>query len=210
MKFIVLLWRSLGTRSVSLYWLLKGCYLLKWPTWIRPCLDETCGIMVERAATTSKCREKTKDLILVKELKEKPPPYVLLYPPLPLTASSSPLPLTSHGESRGTVTPVKSALKASGSSNPLTSLSHMEHIPTLSPPVLLPNSHSIWSIYPVSTRTLPLLRLLLPCRCPWGRTVVQYSMMRMVKYKEEGRCLSTTPDLIKWKYHTPSFMENFT
>jgi hypothetical protein len=144
MKFMGLLWGSLVTWSVSVYWLMKGCCVLKWPTWLRPCLEETCGTTVARVATTSKCREKTKDLILVKELKEKPPPYVLLYPPLPLAARSAPLPLTLDEESWGTVTPVKSGLEASEGSNSLTSLSPIDQIPTPSPPVLPPNPPFNW------------------------------------------------------------------
>jgi hypothetical protein len=100
--------------------------------------------MVARLSTTSKCREKTKELILLKEPKEMPPPYVLLYPPLPQAASSAPLPLTSERESRGTVTPVKSGVEASGGSNPLTSLSPMDHIPIPSPPVLILNPPFNW------------------------------------------------------------------
>jgi hypothetical protein len=97
--------------------------------------------MVARLSTTSKCREKTKELILLKEPKEMPPPYVLLYPPLPQAASSAPLPLTSERKSRGTVTPVKSGVEASGGSNPLTSLSPMDQIPTLSPKPLFNWGH---------------------------------------------------------------------
>jgi hypothetical protein len=41
-------------------------------------LEEACRIMVARVATTSKCREKTKESILAKEPEEIPPPYVLL------------------------------------------------------------------------------------------------------------------------------------
>jgi hypothetical protein len=31
----------------------------------------------------------------------------------------------------------------------------------------------------------------------------------VVKYNKEDRYLSTTTDLLNWKHHTPSFMENF-
>jgi hypothetical protein len=40
-------------------------------TWLRPCLEQTCRIMVARVAATSKCREKTKKPMLAKEM---PPP----------------------------------------------------------------------------------------------------------------------------------------
>jgi hypothetical protein len=54
--------------------------------------------MVARVAATSKCKEKTKETILAEELKEMPLTYVSLYPPLPPTPSSAPLPLTLDGK----------------------------------------------------------------------------------------------------------------
>jgi hypothetical protein len=98
-----------------------------------PCLEEACTIMVARVAATSKCREKAKETVLAEET---PLHYVPLYPPLPPAPSSSPLPPTSDVEAGGTVTPVKSGPEASGASTPLTSVSPMDLMPTLSPPVL--------------------------------------------------------------------------
>jgi hypothetical protein len=92
--------------------------------------------MVARVAATSKCREKTKKPMLGGEPEETPPLYVPLYPPLPLEHSSSPSPSTSDGDAQGTVTPVKFSLEALGASTPLTPLSPIDSIPTLSPPVL--------------------------------------------------------------------------
>jgi hypothetical protein len=34
--------------------------VLSWPTWLKPCLEETCRVMVDRVAAASKCREKCK------------------------------------------------------------------------------------------------------------------------------------------------------
>jgi hypothetical protein len=58
--------------------------------------------MISRVAATSKCREKTKEPILVEEPEETPPPYVPFYPSLLLSPSSAPSPLTSDGKARGT------------------------------------------------------------------------------------------------------------
>jgi hypothetical protein len=113
--------------------------ILSQPAWLRPYLEETCRIMVARVAITSKCREKTKELVLVEEPKETLSPYVPLYPPLPPAPSSTPLPLTSDGEAQGAVTSVKSDPEISGASIPLTSPSPMDPIPTLSLPVLTPH-----------------------------------------------------------------------
>jgi hypothetical protein len=41
--------------------------VLSQPTWLRPCLEEACRIMVARVATTSKCRKKAKEPILAEE-----------------------------------------------------------------------------------------------------------------------------------------------
>jgi hypothetical protein len=65
--------------------------VLSWPTWLRPCLEEACRIMVASMATTSKCREKTKELILVREPKEAP--------------SSALLPPTLDGETQVKIIP---------------------------------------------------------------------------------------------------------
>jgi hypothetical protein len=45
--------------------------VLSWPTWLRPYLEEACRIMVARVATTSKCREKTKEPMLAEEPKKR-------------------------------------------------------------------------------------------------------------------------------------------
>jgi hypothetical protein len=58
--------------------------------WLRPCLEEAYRIMVARVATTSKCREKTKESVLAEELVEVSPPYVPFYPPLPPVPRSAP------------------------------------------------------------------------------------------------------------------------
>jgi hypothetical protein len=108
--------------------------VLSWPTWLRPCMEDAYRITVARVATTSKCREQTKEPILVEEHKEIP--YVPLYPPLPLAPISTPSLPTLDRETQGTVTPVKSGPEASGASTPLTSVSPMDLMPTLSPPVL--------------------------------------------------------------------------
>jgi hypothetical protein len=47
-------------------------------TWLRPCLEETCRIMVDRVDTTAKCREKAKEPVLAEETEEVPAPYVPL------------------------------------------------------------------------------------------------------------------------------------
>jgi hypothetical protein len=54
--------------------------------------------MVARVAATSKCREKTKEPVVAEEPEEIPPPYVPLYPPLPLALSFVCSPSTSDGE----------------------------------------------------------------------------------------------------------------
>jgi hypothetical protein len=59
--------------------------ILSRPTWLTPCLEETCRIMVARMAATSKCREKSKEPLLAEEPEEMPLPHVPLYPPLPGT-----------------------------------------------------------------------------------------------------------------------------
>jgi hypothetical protein len=114
--------------------------VLSQPTWLRPCLEETGRIMVARVAKTSKCREKTKETILIREPKETLPPYVPFYLPLPLAPSSASSPSTSDGEAQGTVTPVKSGPEVPGASTPLTSPSPMDPMPTPSLPVLTPHS----------------------------------------------------------------------
>jgi hypothetical protein len=50
----------------------------------------------------------------------------------------------------------------------------------------LPSYGVLKQMGPVSMSTLPLLRLPLPCRCPWGRSKAQCIMSRTVKYKEDG------------------------
>jgi hypothetical protein len=113
--------------------------ILSWPTWLRPCLEEACRIMVARVATTSKCREKTKEPILAEKPEEAPLLYVPLYSSLPPAHSSAPPTLTLDGEAQGIVTPVKSGSEASGALILLTFLSPMDPIPTPSQPVLLPH-----------------------------------------------------------------------
>jgi hypothetical protein len=76
--------------------------VFSWPTWLRPCLEEVCGIMVARVAAASKCREKAKEPILAEEPEDIPPPYVPLYPPLSPVPSSTPPPLTLDVETQGT------------------------------------------------------------------------------------------------------------
>jgi hypothetical protein len=66
--------------------------------WLRPCLEEACNIMVARVTSTSRCREKPKELILAEEPEEIPLPYMPLYPPLPLAPNSTPSPLKLDGE----------------------------------------------------------------------------------------------------------------
>jgi hypothetical protein len=95
--------------------------------------------VVARVITTSKCKEKAKEPILAREPKKTPSPYVPLYPPLPPVPSSTPWPLTSDGEARGTVTPVKSYPEAPWASTSLTSPSPMNPMPTPSPPILTPH-----------------------------------------------------------------------
>jgi hypothetical protein len=92
--------------------------------------------MVAKVAATSKCKEKTKEPILAKEPKETPLPYVPLYPPLTSAPSSTTWPSTLDGEAQEIVIPVKSGPEASGASTPLISLSPMDHIHTVIPPVL--------------------------------------------------------------------------
>jgi hypothetical protein len=158
--------------------------VLSWPTWLRPCLEEACRIIVARVPATSKFREKTKELD--EEPEEISPPYVPLYPPLPPAPSSTLLPPTLDREAQGTVTPVKSGLEASGALTPLTSLSPMDPIPTLSPPVLTP----LCGVF--SVRIPPLLRLLLPCTC-LREAQSPCIMTRKAKYKEEDEYLSISP-----------------
>jgi hypothetical protein len=59
-------------------------------TWLRPCLEKARRIMVTRVATTSKCREKAKEPILAKEPEKTPPPYMILYSPLPPATAPNP------------------------------------------------------------------------------------------------------------------------
>jgi hypothetical protein len=87
--------------------------VLSGSTWLRPCLEEACRIMVARVVATSKSREKTKEPLLAEEPEEIPPPYVPLYPLLLLVPSSAPLLLTLDGEPPGTVIPVKCGLEDS-------------------------------------------------------------------------------------------------
>jgi hypothetical protein len=103
---------------------------------------------------------KTKEPVLAKEPEEIPPPYVLLYPPLPPVPSSTPSPSTLDGEARGTVTPVKSGLEASGASTALTSLSPVD--PMSTPTLLVLTPHPALD----QEHLASLLRLPLPCRCP--------------------------------------------
>jgi hypothetical protein len=107
---------------------------LSCPTWLRPCLEEACIILIARVATTYKSSEKTKEPILVEDI---PPLYVPLYPPLPPVPRSTPLPPTLDREAWGTTTPIKSGLEAPGTSTPLTSPSPMDPMTTPSPPVLI-------------------------------------------------------------------------
>jgi hypothetical protein len=43
--------------------------VLSWPKWLRPCLEKTCRIMAARVATASKCREKAKEPVLVRNMR---------------------------------------------------------------------------------------------------------------------------------------------
>jgi hypothetical protein len=54
--------------------------------------------MVVRVATTSKCKEKSKETVLAKEPEETPLTNVPLYLPLPLAPSSILLSSTSDGD----------------------------------------------------------------------------------------------------------------
>jgi hypothetical protein len=67
-----------------------------------------------------------------------PPPYVLLYAPLPPTPSSVPSPLTLDREAQGKNTHVKCGPEALGASTPLTSLGPTDRKSTPSLPVLTP------------------------------------------------------------------------
>jgi hypothetical protein len=57
--------------------------VVRWPTWLRLCLEEACRIMVARVAIASKYRKKAKEPILAEEPEAVPPPNAPLYPPLP-------------------------------------------------------------------------------------------------------------------------------
>jgi hypothetical protein len=110
--------------------------VLSQPTWLRPCLEETCSIMVAGVAVTSKRREKTKEPVLAEEIS---PPYVPLYPPLPPAPSSAPSPSTSHGEAQGVSIPVKSVPGAVGALTPHTSPGLTDSKSTPSLPILTPH-----------------------------------------------------------------------
>jgi hypothetical protein len=166
--------------------------------------------MVVMLATTSKCSEKAKEPILAEEPEDTPPPYVLLYLPMPPAPSSTPLSLTSDGKAQETVTPVKSGLEASWTSTPLTSLSPMDPIPTLSLPVLTPHP-------PFSQEHIA--RLHKDPSSPQSPTTLQMPL-REVKvpmyYDQDGQIRGgwifvyqpfTTTDLLNWKDHTSSFTE---
>jgi hypothetical protein len=112
--------------------------------------------MVAKVATTSNCREKTKEPTLSKKPKETPLSFMPLYPPLPPAPGSAPSPLTLDGEVQKTVTPGKSGSAVSGASTPLTSLSPMDPVLTPSPPVLTPHPQLNWEYPTVSTRIPPL------------------------------------------------------
>jgi hypothetical protein len=74
-----------------------GCWqdaVLSRPVWLRPCLEETCRIMVARVSATSKCGEKPKKPVQPEETEEVSPFYVPLYTPLLPAPSATPLPLT--------------------------------------------------------------------------------------------------------------------
>jgi hypothetical protein len=79
--------------------------------WLNPHLQKACRVIVARVDAASKCRKKGKKPekpILVADLKETPPPYVLLYPP-PSAPLPSPLEweATSDGEAPARNMPTK-------------------------------------------------------------------------------------------------------
>jgi hypothetical protein len=59
----------LGTQ-INFPILTVGRMVLSQPTWLRPCLEEACRIMVVMVSATSQCREKTKESILAEELRK--------------------------------------------------------------------------------------------------------------------------------------------
>jgi hypothetical protein len=167
--------------------------------------------MVARVATASKCREKAKKPILSEEPEEIPLHYVPLYPPLPPVPGSAPLPLTLDGETQETVTPVKSCSEASRASTPLTSLSPMDPIPTLSPPMFTSHPPLNWD---------HLISLCEDPSSPQTPTALQMTLreaQRPMYYDQEGQIQGvgwtfvsqpfTTTDLLIWKHHTLSFTE---
>jgi hypothetical protein len=162
-------------------------------TWLRPCLQETCRIMVAKVATTPKCRERTKEPVLAEEPKEVPLPCVPLYPPLPPAPSSTPSPSTSDGETQGTNTPLKPDPEALGILTPPTSLGPTDPKSTPSLPFLTPHSSFNWG-YPTGPREDPFTpQTLTTLQMPLKEAKAQYIMTSMVKYKEEGEHSLTSP-----------------
>jgi hypothetical protein len=139
-----------------------------------------------------------------------PLPYVPFYQPLPLAPSSTSSPLILDGEAQGTVTPVKSGLKDSGASTPLTSPSPMNPMSTLCLPVLTPHPPFNWG-HPTSLCEDP--------SSPQTPTTLQMPLREFqgpVYYDQHcqihggGQTLIyqpfTTTGLLTWKHHIPSFM----
>jgi hypothetical protein len=161
--------------------------VLSQPTWLRTGLEEACRILVARVVATSKCREKTKGPVLAGE------PNVPFYPPLPPAPSSTPQPLTLDEEAQGTVTPVKSVPEAPGTPTPLTSLSPMDPMPILSPPVPTPHPLFDWGHLtslcedPSSPQTTAALQM--PLR--EAQSPMYYD--QEAKYRKEDRHLPISP-----------------
>jgi hypothetical protein len=146
--------------------------------------------MTARVVATSKCREKTKEPILAKEM---PPPYVSFYPPLSPAPSFSPSTLTLDGETQKTVTLVKSGPEISGASTALIFLSPMGPMPTTSPPVLTShppfNQGHPTSLHEDPSSLLTTTALKIPPR--EVQDPVYYD--QDIKYKKEDGHSSTSP-----------------
>jgi hypothetical protein len=129
--------------------------------------------------------ERTKEPVVAEQPEEVTPPYVPLYPPLPPAPNFVPSSLTSDGKARGTITLVKSSQKPLGPQllcSPASYGLHNDSESTSSPP-----TSSIQLEDPSSPQTPIALQITLRA----GKA--QCIITRMVKYKEEGVHLSTSP-----------------